>query len=89
MHPLKCLSEEAQWEDQDLEDFSINRAIDQEDSSPVELVLLSVCSFPPVFFPLCEVKDLSLHHSRNLANLRGQLHKPLGSPPAFKKCPHN
>ncbi|GJY00141.1 hypothetical protein Tco_0357159 [Tanacetum coccineum] len=45
---------------------------DQEDSPPLELVLLSVCSFPPVFFPLCEVKDLSLHHSRNLANLRGE-----------------
>ncbi|GJY37756.1 hypothetical protein Tco_0424120 [Tanacetum coccineum] len=65
-------------------DLSTERALkasvgdDQEDSPPLELVLLSVCSFPPVFFPLCEVKDLSLHHSRNLANLRGQLHKPLG-----------
>nr|GEY78657.1 hypothetical protein [Tanacetum cinerariifolium] len=57
---------------------------DQEDSPPLELVLLSVCSFPPVFFPLYEVKDLSLHHSRNLANLRGQLRKPLGSPPTDK-----
>nr|GEU92340.1 protein kinase-like domain-containing protein [Tanacetum cinerariifolium] len=46
---------------------------DQEDRPPLELVLLSVCSFPPVFFPLCKVKDLSLHHSRNLANLRDRL----------------